>query len=118
MSEKEKTESEAKDWKEYFNVKESTKVDTVDRLDIMVGVNEYKGQTAIFMCKVTDRGRCQAFNPLPAYLWEKAIPIINGYSKRIKEIELESMTDNVTKELERLKALGVDVSALIKKVAK
>ena len=117
MSKKE-TESEAKDWKEYFNVREVTKIDTVDRLDIMVGVNEYKGQTAIFMCKVTDRGRCQAFNPLPAYLWEKAIPVLQGYGKRIKEIELKSMEDNVTKELLRLKSLGVDVSSLIKKVAK
>lgn len=109
--------AKVRDWKKYFNVRESTKVDTVNRLDIMVGVNEYKGQTAIFMCKITDRGRCQSFNPLPPYLWEKAVPVISGYIERIGEIERKAMVADVTKELERLKALGVDISALVDKVA-
>ena len=113
----EKEKPKVRDWREYFNVSEDTKVDTVNRLDIMVGVNQYKGQTAIFMCKVTDRGRCQNFNPLPPYLWEKAIPIINDYVGRIAEIEKQAMVDSVKEELERLKSLGVDVSALIKEVA-
>jgi len=116
MTEEDKATQEAKDWREYFNVTESTKIDTVDRLDIMVGVNQYKGQTAIFMCKVTDRGRAQSFSPLPAYLWEKALPVIGGYIKRIGELERKAMVDNVVKELERLKALGVDVKDLLKQV--
>jgi len=116
MNEGTQSTQETKDWKDYFNVKEATKIDTVDRLDIMVGVNEYKGQTAIFMCKITDRGRAQSFSPLPAYLWEKALPIIGGYIKRIGEIERRAMVDSVVKELERLKALGVDVKDILKQV--
>jgi len=108
-------EKPKKNWKENFNVKECVKVETIDRLDIMIGVNEYKGSTMVFAAKVTDKDFSRQFFSLPAYVWQKVIVELSKILLHIAEIEKKSMSDAVVKELQRLKDLGIDISSLVKK---
>jgi len=102
-----------RNWREYKGVVEATPIDTVDRLTIYVGVNEYKGNHLIFVAKVTDKDFQRSFFSMPAYVWEKAIPVLQNYVKRIGEIEKKAMAEAVLKELKRLQELGIDVKSLI-----
>lgn len=103
-------------WRDNFNVKESTNIETVDRLTIVAGVNEYKGQHLIFLAKVTDKNFSRQFFGMPATLWQQAIPAIQKYIPKLAEIEKKSMVESVQKELQRLAELGIDISSLVKKV--
>lgn len=105
-----------KDWKAFKGVVESTEVDKVDRLSIYAGVNEYKGTHLVFMAKVTDKDYQKAFFGMPAYVWEKALPILRKYTGKIAEIEKKAMADAVVVELKRLKELGIDVADLVQQV--
>jgi len=109
-------ETTAKDWKENFNVKESKEVEKVERLSVVVGVNEYKGQHLVFMAKVTDKNFSRQFFSMPAYVWDKTIPALQEYVVKIGEIEKKAMTDKALEELKRLAELGVDVKALLRKL--
>ena len=108
-----KTDNSRRNWKEYKGVVECTPIDTVDRLTIYAGVNEYKGNHLVFIAKVTDKDFQRAFFSMPAYVWEKAIPVLQNYVKRIGEIEKKAMAEAVLKELKRLQELGIDVKSLI-----
>ena len=116
----EKTEessgSSRRNWKEYKGVVECTPIDTVDRLTIYAGVNEYKGNHLVFLAKVTEKEFQRAFFSMPAFVWEKAIPILQNYVKRIGEIEKKAMADAVLKELKRLQELGIDVKSLVQQL--
>lgn len=105
-----------KNWTEFKGVVESSKIDTIDRLDIVVGVNEYKGNHFVFLAKVTDAGFQRAFMSMPAYVWQKTIPVLQGYASRIGEIEKTAMAKAVVDELKRLKELGIDIKALADQV--
>jgi len=105
--------STRRNWKEYKGVVECTPVDTVDRLTIYAGVNEYKGNHLVFLAKVTDKDFQRAFFSMPAYVWEKALPILQNYVRRIGEIEKKAMADAVLAELKRLQELGIDVKSLV-----
>lgn len=111
-----KEETKPKTWIENFNVKECEDVETIDRLTVKVGINEYKGQMLVFMAKVTDKEFSRQFFSMPAYVWEKAIPRLLKLTPKIADVEKAVMTDAVTKELQRLKDLGVDISTLLKSV--
>lgn len=116
----EKTEesgsSARRNWKEYKGVIECTPIDTVDRLTIYAGVNEYKGNHLVFIAKVTDKDFQRAFFSMPAYVWEKALPILQNYVRRIGEIEKKAMAEQVLKELKRLQELGIDVKSLVQQL--
>jgi hypothetical protein len=115
--ETEKTEKPVrKTWIQNFSVKEVEDIETVDRLTIKAGINEYKGSMLVFLAKVTDKEFSRQFFSMPAYVWEKALPILQKYIPRIAEAEKNMMAVNVTKELERLKELGIDISTILKKV--
>ena len=103
-------------WKENFNVKEMTEIDKVDRLRIIAGVNEYKGQHLIFVSKVTDKDFSRQFFSMPAWVWEKTIPVIKQYIPKIAEIEKQAMAEAVAKELQRLKEMGIDIGEILKRV--
>lgn len=103
-----------KNWVENYNVKKQIKVDTINRLNIIVGVNEYKGQINVFMAKVTEGDFCKQFTALPAYIWEKTIPALQEVIPEVAEVERAVMTEKAKKELKRLDELGVDVKALLK----
>ena len=105
-----------KSWREFKSVKEATEIDKVERLSVYAGVNEYKGTHLVFMAKVTDKDYQRAFFGMPAYVWEKALPILAEYVGRIAEIEKTAMADAVIVELKRLKELGIDVAGLVEKV--
>ena len=105
--------SSRRNWKEYKGVVECTPVDTVDRLTIYAGVNEYKGNHLVFLAKVTEKEFQRAFFSMPAYVWEKALPILQTYVKRIGEIEKKAMANAVLAELKRLQELGIDVKSLV-----
>ena len=109
-------ESPRRDWKSYKGVVECTPIDTVDRLTIYAGVNEYKGNHLVFLAKVTDKDFQRAFFSMPAYVWEKAIPILQNYVSRIAEIEKKAMAQAVLNELKRLQELGIDVKSLVEKL--
>lgn len=109
-------ESARRDWKSYKGVVECTPIDTVDRLTIYAGVNEYKGNHLVFLAKVTDKDFQRAFFSMPAYVWEKAIPILQNYVSRIAEIEKKAMAQAVLNELKRLQELGIDVKSLVEKL--
>jgi hypothetical protein len=111
-----KPQAKKKGWKEFKGVIESEVIDTIDRLQIVAGVNEYKGNHYVFIGKVTDADFQKAFFSLPAYVWAKAVPILNKYVGSISEIEKKSMTQAVLIELKRLKELGIDVSEIAKQV--
>jgi len=114
-TEESKTSSRS-NWKEYKGVVECTPIDTVDRLTIYAGVNEYKGNHLVFIAKVTDKDFQRAFFSMPAYVWEKAIPILQNYVSRIAEIEKKAMAEQVLNELKRLQELGIDVKSLIQQL--
>ena len=105
-----------KDWRAFKNVVEATEIDKVERLSVFAGVNEYKGTHLVFMAKVTDKDYQKAFFGMPAYVWEKALPILKEYTGKIAEIEKKAMADAVLVELKRLKELGIDVAGLVEKV--
>ena len=108
--------SKRKSWREFKGVVEATEIDKLERLSIFAGVNEYKGTHLVFMAKVTDKDYQRAFFGMPAYVWEKAIPMLQKYVKNIAKIEKKAMADAVLVELKRLKELGIDVAGLIEKV--
>ena len=108
--------SSRRNWKEYKGVVECTPVDTVDRLTIYAGVNEYKGTHLVFLAKVTDKDFQRAFFSMPAYVWEKALPILQNYVRRIGEIEKKAMAEQVLAELKRLQELGIDVKSLVQQL--
>jgi len=105
-----------KNWRENFTVREDTTVETVERLSVIVGANEYKGQTLVFIAKVTDKNFSRQFFSMPSWVWDKAIPIIQGYSARVGEIEKKAMAQRALAELKRLQELGVDVKGLLEKL--
>ena len=105
-----------KSWREFKNVVEAKEIDKVERLSVFAGVNEYKGTHLVFMAKVTDKDYQRAFFGMPAYVWEKAMPVLNEYVGRIAEIEKTAMAEAVLVELKRLKELGIDVAGLVEKV--
>jgi hypothetical protein len=119
-SETEEAETEEaqpkKNWAENFNVKQKEVIETVDRLNIVTGVNEYKGNFLVFMAKVTDKDFSRQFYSMQAYVWLKALPTIEKMAKSIAEVEKKAMADKVMVELKRLKELGIDVTALAGKV--
>jgi len=114
--EAEETTEEAKSWKEFKNVVESTTIDVVDRLSIVAGVNKYKGNYMIFLAKITDKDFQRSFFSMPAYVWNKAIPVLQGYVDKIGEIEKREIAEQVLAELKRLKEMGIDIKALAEKV--
>lgn len=105
-------------WVENFSVKEKTDIEEVARLKIVAGVNEYKGQHLVFLAKVTDKDFSRQFFSMPAYVWEKAIPILQKYIPQIAEIEKKSMVANMAKELTRLKELGINIQDVLKAIPK
>jgi len=109
-------ERKRKTWNENFNVKEMSEIETVDRLRVITGVNEYKGNFLVFLAKVTDKEFSRQFFSMPAYVWQKALPLIDKYTKSIAEVEKKSMANAVLVELKRLKELGIDTDALLKQV--
>lgn len=108
--------SKKKNWVAYKGVIESAVIDTVDRLDIVAGVNEYKGNHYVFLAKVTDKEFQRAFFNMPAYVWQKALPILSGYVDRMAEIEKQAMAEAVISELKRLKELGIDIKAIAEQI--
>jgi arabinogalactan endo-1,4-beta-galactosidase len=100
-------------WTENFHVKADVKVDTVDRLEIHVGVNEYKGSTLVFLAKVTDQNFSRQFFSMPAYLWEKTIAELQKVLPDVAKIEKASMVSAAAAELKRLKELGIDIDAIL-----
>ena len=104
-----------KDWKAFKNVVEATEIDKVDRLSIYAGVNEYKGTHLVFVAKVTDKDYQKAFFGMPAFVWEKALPVLKKLVGRIGDIEKKAMAEAVLVELKRLKELGIDVEGLAAK---
>jgi len=101
-----------KKWTEFKGVIESTTIDEVDRLKIVAGVNEYKGNHYVFLGKVTEADFQRAFFSMPAYVWQKALPILSDYAQRIGVIEKQAMAKAVLDELKRLKELGIDIKAI------
>lgn len=115
----EKTESKPrKTWIENFGVKEVVDVEEIDRLTVKVGVNEYKGNHLVFIAKVTDKEFSRQFFSMPAYLWEKAIIELQKVIPKVAQVEKQTMSTNIEKELLRLKELGIDIGAIARKVAK
>jgi len=106
--------SEYANWKERFNVKTSQLIDTIDRLQIHVGVNYYDGSYNIFVAKVTESGYCKSFYALPTSLWNKILPLLQKYINEVSRIELEDRKAKILEEIEKLKQLGVDISKLVK----
>jgi len=105
-----------KNWKENFNVKEMTEIETIERLRIIAGVNEYKGNYLVFLAKVTDKDFSRHFFSMPAWVWNKALPVLQKHALGIAEVEKKAMADAVLAELKRLKELGIDVGALVGQV--
>jgi len=105
-----------RDWRQNFNVKEEKDVETIDRLTIKAGINEYKGNLLVFLAKVTDKNFSRTFFSMPAYVWEKAIPILQEITPRIAEVEKQTMKENLAKELARLKELGIDINEVVSMV--
>jgi hypothetical protein len=118
-AEPEATEEERpqKTWYENFSVKECKDVETIDRLTVKVGINEYKGSHLVFIAKVTDKEFSRQFFSMPAYVWEKAIVELQKVIPKVAEVEKQTMTANIEKELARLKELGIDITAIAQKVA-
>jgi len=112
----EEKETERSDWRETFGVKNDVLIDTIDRLEIRVGVNFYKNQYQLFIAKVTDKGFLRQFYALPSWVWEKILPTLRLKLDEIKDIEREDMTRKVLSEIEKLKTMGVDVEELLRKV--
>ena len=104
-----------KSWRAFKSVVEATEVDKVERLSVFAGVNEYKGTHLVFVAKITDKEYQKAFFGMPAYVWEKALPILKKYVGRIADIEKKAMAEAVLIELKRLKELGIDVEGLAAK---
>jgi hypothetical protein len=108
----EETEPTTQDWKSFKGVVESTVIDTIDRLQIVAGVNQYKGNYYVFIAKVTDKNFQRSFFMMPALTWQKALPVISGYVNKIGEIERKALAQQALEELKRLQALGIDVKTL------
>lgn len=103
---------EMQDWRAFKNVVEHQVIDTLDRLQIVAGVNQYKGNYYVFLAKVTDKNFQRSFFMLPAMTWSKALPVISNYVSKIGEIEKKALVQKVVEELKRLRALGIDVKAI------
>lgn len=103
-----------KDWKENFNVKDMTVIDTVDRLQIVAGVNEYKGNFLVFLAKVTDKNFSRQFFSMPAWVWQKTLEVVKKHASSIAEVEKKAMVQKVVEEIKRLRELGIDVSEALK----
>jgi len=121
LEEEEESEAEEeakprKDWKENFHVIQMEEIETVDRLKIVTGVNEYKGVHVVFLAKVTDKNFSRQFFSMPAWVWNKALPIVQKQAASIAEVEKAAMIKAVTAELKRLQELGIDVSAVLKQI--
>jgi len=106
--------SENRNWMERFNVKSDVHIDTIDRLEIHVGVNYYDGNYNIYVAKVTESGFCKSFYALPTAIWKKLLPYINKFTEEVSRIELEDRKAKILEEIEKLKQLGVDISKLVK----
>jgi len=105
-----------RNWREFKNVVEYEPVGQVDRLNIVAGVHQYKGNHLVFVAKVTEKDFARSFFSMPAYMWEKALPILQKYVNNIAEIEKKAMEQAVIAELKRLQELGIDVKALINRI--
>lgn len=103
-------------WRDKFNVKQEAVIETVDRMSIIVGVNEYKGNYLVFLAKATSPNFARQFLSMPAYVWDKAIPALQKFVGSIAEVEKKAMADAVLTELKRLKDLGIDIKALASQV--
>jgi hypothetical protein len=110
-------EKPKKDWVENFSVKKQVDIETIDRLTVKVGINEYKGNTLVFIAKVTDKNFSRQFFSMPAYVWQKALEELKKIIPDVAEVEKQTMTVNIEKELARLKELGIDITAIAQKVA-
>ena len=116
METAEKTPSGRRSWQEFKNVIEYETVGELDRLKICVGAHQYKGNHLVFVAKVTEKDFARSFFSMPAYMWEKALPILQKYVNNIAEIEKKAMEQAVIAELKRLQELGIDVKALANKI--
>lgn len=103
-------------WRDKFGVKEEQIIEEIERIKIVAGVNEYKGNYLVFLAKETSPNYARQFFSMPAYVWEKAIVSLKGFASRIAEIEKKAMAEAVLVEMRRLKELGIDVQALASKV--
>jgi len=101
-------------WRENYGVKEVKEIMEVDRLKLYVGVNEYKGELRVFIAKVSDKDFCRQFFAMPASVWQKALPVVNEMCGKVSEIEKQIMIQKFREEVERLKSMGIDVSAIIR----
>jgi len=80
--------TQLKNWVQYVSgVQEEEYVDTVERYNIFVGINEYKGKRYIFMAKVTDKGFVGQFFMQTPELWVKSILALHKYIKEFPEME-------------------------------
>ena len=105
-----------RDWREFKNVVEYQPVGQVDRLNIVAGVHQYKGNHLVFVAKVTEKDFARSFFSMPAHMWQKALPILQKYVNNIAEIEKKAMEQAVIAELKRLQELGIDVKALVNRI--
>ena len=97
-------------WKENYNVKELKEIVEIDRLKLYVGINEYKGELRVFVAKVSDKDFCRQFFAMPASVWDKTVPVIAEMSSKVSEIEKQLILQKFREEVERLKAMGIDVT--------
>ncbi len=78
--------TQLKNWVQYMSgIQESEHVDTVERYNIFVGINKYKGKTYVFMAKVTDKGFVGQFFMQTPELWVKSISALHKYIKQFQE---------------------------------
>jgi len=103
-------------WRSKFGVKEEAIIEEIERVKIVAGVNEYKGNYLVFLAKETSPTFARQFFSMPAYVWEKALPQLQRLAGSIAEIEKKAMANAVLVELKRLKELGIDIKALVKEV--
>ena len=111
--EKPKRENPRITWRKNFNVQKEVDIATVDRLTIKAGINQYKGNTLVFLAKVTDKDFSRQFFSMPAWVWEKAIEVLKTIIPEVAEVEKKAMAEAVAKELARLKELGIDISTVV-----
>jgi len=76
--------AQLKNWIQYMHgIEESEYVDTVERFNIFVGINEYKDKRYIFMTKVTDKGFVGQFFMQTPELWVKSILALQKYIEKL-----------------------------------
>jgi len=108
--------SEMQDWRSFKGVVEHTVIDVIDRLQVVAGVNQYKGNYYVFVAKITDKNFQRSFFMLPALTWQKTLPVLSNYINKIGEIERKALAQQALEELKRLQALGIDVKALVQQL--